>query len=81
MTLYPILRTEDMQPYTAFVGEVVEEVMTLSIASKDLFTLGVMVCSHAKVHSLCFVYKQLVFGLFAAFDVMVLHAKAGGSLL
>ncbi|KAJ1491876.1 hypothetical protein T484DRAFT_3066423 [Baffinella frigidus] len=42
MTLYPILRTEDMKPYVAFVGTVVKAVMKLSIESKELFTLDVM---------------------------------------
>ena len=46
MTLYPILRTEDMKPYLHFEGERVEEVMKLSIASKELFTLDVMVRSY-----------------------------------
>ena len=43
MTLYPILRTADMKPYVAFYGEVVKAVMKLNIASKELFTLGIMV--------------------------------------
>jgi len=42
MTLYPILRTQDLKPYVAFVGEVVKAVMKLNIASKELVTLDVM---------------------------------------
>ena len=37
--VFPILRTSDLKPYVPYMGAKVSKTMTLSIVSKDLFTL------------------------------------------
>ena len=47
--VYPVMRTANMQPFKPFVGKAVQVTMKLNIASKELFTMDVMIAFRKSV--------------------------------